>query len=83
MTRRGTRRLFGALAAALLVLGACESGDDDDAGGESSESEGSGEGEGGTVDSGETIRIAFSAPGADHGWLAAITENAEEEAARF
>jgi ribose transport system substrate-binding protein len=86
MTRRGSRRLFGALAAALLVLGACESGDDDDAGGDSAESEGSGSGEGGeggTVDSGETIRIAFSAPGADHGWLAAITENAEEEAARY
>jgi ribose transport system substrate-binding protein len=29
---------------------------------------------------GDTIRIAFSAPGADHGWLAAITENARKEA---
>jgi ribose transport system substrate-binding protein len=33
-----------------------------------------------TVGDGETVRIAFSAPGADHGWLAAITENARDEA---
>lgn len=26
------------------------------------------------------MRIAFSAPGADHGWLAAITDNAREAA---
>jgi ribose transport system substrate-binding protein len=87
MTRRGSRRLFGVVAAALLLLGACESGDDDDSAGSESESDsgsGSGSGEeGGSVESGDTIKIAFSAPGADHGWLAAITENAEEEAARF
>jgi ribose transport system substrate-binding protein len=29
---------------------------------------------------GRTVKIAFSAPGADHGWLAAITENARAEA---
>jgi hypothetical protein len=81
MTRRGPRRLIAVVAAALLLLGACESGDDDD-GGEESGSAAEG-GEGGTAESGETIRIAFSAPGADHGWLAAITENAEEEAARY
>ena len=79
MTRRGSRRLIGVVTAALLVLGACESGDDDDA-----ESDESGGGESaGEVESGETIKMAFSAPGADHGWLAAITENAEEEAARY
>jgi ribose transport system substrate-binding protein len=33
-----------------------------------------------TKGDGDTIRIAFSAPGADHGWLAAITENARDEA---
>jgi ribose transport system substrate-binding protein len=82
MTRRGPRRLFAVIAAALLLLGACESGDDDDASGEDTGGEGSGE-QGGTVDSGETIKIAFSAPGADHGWLAAITENAEAEAERY
>ena len=29
------------------------------------------------------IKIAFSAPGADHGWLAAFTRNAREEAKRL
>lgn len=33
-----------------------------------------------TKKDGETIRMAFSAPGADHGWLAALTENARNEA---
>lgn len=81
MTRRGRKRAIAAVAAMLLLLGACESGDDDDSGSGSEES-GGGSG-GGSAESGETIRIAFSAPGADHGWLAAITENAEEEAARY
>ncbi len=29
------------------------------------------------------VKIAFSAPGADHGWMAAITENAREEAEKL
>src|SRR5215212_6109336 len=29
---------------------------------------------------GGNVKIAFSAPGADHGWMAAITENARDEA---
>jgi ribose transport system substrate-binding protein len=32
---------------------------------------------------GRTVRIAFSFPGADHGWLAAITEFARAEAERY
>jgi ribose transport system substrate-binding protein len=80
MTRTRWTRFVGVAAVTALALTACESGDDDDAGGD----EGSGEeAGGGSVESGETITIAFSAPGADHGWLAAITENAEEEAATF
>jgi ribose transport system substrate-binding protein len=77
-------RLIAVLAVVALALTACESGgDDDDASDSGSGSEGgSGEG-GGSVEEGETIKIAFSAPGADHGWLAAITENAEEEAAKY
>ena len=82
MTRTRWNRLFGAVAvAALLMAAACESGDDDDdAGGDGGGEEESG---GGNVESGETINIAFSAPGADHGWLAAVTENAEAEAAEW
>ena len=29
------------------------------------------------------VNIAFSAPGADHGWMAAITENARDEAEKL
>jgi ribose transport system substrate-binding protein len=29
------------------------------------------------------VKIAFSAPGADHGWMAAITENARDEAKKL
>ena len=81
MLSRRQQRLIGMLAVLGLWLTACESGgDDDDSADSGSESE---EGGGGSVEEGETIRIAFSAPGADHGWLAAITENAEAEAAEF
>jgi len=75
-------RLIAVLAVVALALTACESGDDDDEASDSGSSSESGS-EGGTVEEGETVKIAFSAPGADHGWLAAITENAEDEAAQF
>jgi ribose transport system substrate-binding protein len=75
-------RLIAVLAVVALALTACESGDDDDEASDSGSSSESGS-EGGTVEEGETVKIAFSAPGADHGWLAAITENAEEEAAKY
>jgi ribose transport system substrate-binding protein len=81
MTKRRWIRTIGLAAVTVLFAGACESGDDDSSDEAAGEAGGQG-GEGGTVQEGETIRIAFSAPGADHGWLAAITENAEEEAAR-
>jgi ribose transport system substrate-binding protein len=77
----GTRRMrrLGWSLAAVLVLGACENGGDDDAADDSSSEE---EASGGQEESGGdgTVTIAFSAPGADHGWLAAITENARAEA---
>lgn len=81
MTKPRWNRMVGLAAVAVLLLGACESGDDDEASEDEAAEEGGGA-EGGGVEEGETITIAFSAPGADHGWLAAITENAEEEAAR-
>ncbi|NDU79701.1 substrate-binding domain-containing protein, partial [Actinomadura sp. DSM 109109] len=80
MLSRRQRRLFGGIAVIGLMFTACESGDDDTDQGSAAEEEGDGEA---TVEDGEQIKIAFSAPGADHGWLAAITENAEEEAAQF
>ncbi|HET6773157.1 MAG TPA: substrate-binding domain-containing protein [Acidimicrobiales bacterium] len=74
------KRTVGLAAVTVLLVGACESGDDDEASDDEAADSGA-EAEGGGVEEGETITIAFSAPGADHGWLAAITENAEEEAA--
>ena len=83
MTRTRWIRFAGVATASVLVLGACESGGDDESSDEgNTEDTAAVEGEG-AVESGETIRIAFSAPGADHGWLAAITANAEAEAERF
>lgn len=34
-------------------------------------------------ETGETVTIGFSAPAADHGWMAAITSAAEDEAAKY
>jgi ribose transport system substrate-binding protein len=85
MRYRRQQRLFGGLAVILLGLStaACESGDDDDAASDDSGDSGNAADEGSGEDSGGTVKIAFSAPGADHGWLAAITENAEAEAAKY
>ena len=75
-TRRRRLSVVAAAAAAGLVLGACtnSSGDDDsavsNAGGENDES-------------GETVTIGFSAPAADHGWMAAISENAVAQAEQY
>jgi ribose transport system substrate-binding protein len=80
MTKPRWNRRVGLAAVTVLLVGACESGDDDEASDDEAADSGA-EAEGGGVEEGETITIAFSAPGADHGWLAAITENAEEEAA--
>lgn len=77
MRNRRQQRLLGGLTVIALTLAACESGDDDADSEEDSEEASSG----GGVQEGETVKIAFSAPGDDHGWLAALTENAEEEAA--
>ena len=38
---------------------------------------------GGNDETGDTVRIGFSAPAADHGWMAAITEAARDRAASF
>ena len=80
MLRRRQHQILGMVAVTALMLAACESGDDDDA---SSNSSSDGASDETTVNEGERITIAFSAPGADHGWLAAITDNAEAEAARY
>src|SRR5688572_7665498 len=67
-----------------LGVAACSDDDDSDSGNggdESAQSGGSTEAEGGGGSGeGGNVKIAFSAPGADHGWMAAITENARKQA---
>src|SRR5688500_1873476 len=63
----------------MLALFAVACGSDDEEG--SSDSTPSAETkESGTPAQGGKVKIAFSAPGADHGWMAAITENARKQA---
>ncbi len=81
------KRLLVAVCMCLffaLGVAACSDDDDSDSGNggnESAQSGGSTEAEGGGGSGeGGNVKIAFSAPGADHGWMAAITENARAEA---
>ncbi len=69
------KRLVVPLCAAL-ALGLVACGSDDDSGGNTSTVEQ----KKGTPAQSEPVTIAFSAPGADHGWMAAITENARKQA---
>lgn len=86
-----TSRLLIAMLAILAVLAtACTGaessttdGASEAAGAEGADDAAAAEGEEGDNPSGETVRIAFSFPGADHGWLAAITENATAAAESF
>jgi len=76
-------RWLSIMLAFSLVMAACSDDDGgDDAGGDdgSSENGGSGGGDDNSAPGDRTVKIAFSAPGADHGWLAAITTNAQAEA---
>jgi ribose transport system substrate-binding protein len=72
-----------ALLALCLVLAlgvaACGSDDDDSGSGSNAASEEGTPASGGSGGDGN-VKIAFSAPGADHGWMAAITDNARKEA---
>ena len=72
-----------ALLALCLVLAlgvaACGSDDDDSGSGSNAASEEGTPASGGSGSDGN-VKIAFSAPGADHGWMAAITDNARKAA---
>lgn len=79
------RRLLVSVAA-FATLGAIT------AGCTSNTAEGSGDNEtntnqnaaaGSNDETGKTVTIGFSAPAADHGWMAAITQRAQEEAEKY
>ncbi|ACQ79612.1 periplasmic binding protein/LacI transcriptional regulator [Beutenbergia cavernae DSM 12333] len=91
MSQHPTRRAIGAkarlavvaatLGAGALVLSACTSNEPAEEETPAAEDDGGGEAGGGANDEpGETVVIGFSAPAADHGWMAAITERAQEYA---
>ena len=80
-------RLFVLGIVLAVLVAACDSGgstaEEDTSGsasGVESEETTASEDTGSDTASGESVKIAFSAPGADHGWLAAVTENAQEAA---
>jgi ribose transport system substrate-binding protein len=71
------------LVALAFGLAACGGSDDDEGGQAAQTAEESGTPAAGTDGDGGPVKIAFSAPGADHGWMAAITENARAEAKKL
>jgi ribose transport system substrate-binding protein len=76
--RRLTSTTVCAIGAVVLVAGCTSNSSDDD--------EGSGGGSNAASsndDTGDTVTIGFSAPAADHGWMAGITEAARAEADKY
>jgi ribose transport system substrate-binding protein len=79
----GRRKKFTAALAVVAVLGlsACTSNDSDDDGGNPNLGSGNENAEAGSNDeAGDTVTIGFSAPAADHGWMASITDSTERVA---
>jgi ribose transport system substrate-binding protein len=74
--RRRSLAIVGAFAASALVLSACTNSSDD--GGSAVSNQG-----GENDEAGKKVRIAFSAPAADHGWMSAITKNAVAQAKTY
>ncbi|WP_134768794.1 substrate-binding domain-containing protein [Nocardioides sp. 1609] len=77
---------FTATLAVVAVLGlsACTSNDSDDEEGNPNLSGGnSGAEEGSNDEAGDKITIGFSAPAADHGWMASITESTRAVAEQY
>ncbi|TDE95962.1 sugar ABC transporter substrate-binding protein [Occultella glacieicola] len=74
------------LAAVAMVTAGCTSNepppeDEETAAGDAGDADGGGGNP--NAEAGETVVIGFSAPAADHGWMGAITEAAEEHAATY
>jgi ribose transport system substrate-binding protein len=71
-----TRALAVGLVAGLALTGCSTSKKDDTSDTKASTSNGK-------AGNGKKVKIAFSAPAADHGWMAAITKNAKSQAAAY
>jgi ribose transport system substrate-binding protein len=84
-TARSRRRLIAAgsvLAAAALLVGCTSNTPEADPNTDRSTSS-SGDGSNPNDEVGDTITIGFSAPAADHGWMAQITQAAIDEADKY
>jgi ribose transport system substrate-binding protein len=83
-SRQQSRRYPGLVvgAVAVLALSACtgsaEDAADDEEGGSAPVAAA-----GGNDEAGDTVTIGFSAPAADHGWMAAITNNVRDLAEQY
>ena len=80
------RRRFlavGGLVGAGAVLASCTSNDPDTAGNNNNEGQAAAVGNNDNAAAGKEVTIGFSAPQADHGWIAAISKNAENQAKKF
>jgi ribose transport system substrate-binding protein len=78
LTSRRRLLLGGAALGAGALLTACTSND-----AEPTTAQTKGADDPGASTPGKTVKIGFSAPAADHGWLAAITTNAKAQAAAY
>ncbi|CAA9467077.1 MAG: Ribose ABC transport system, periplasmic ribose-binding protein RbsB [uncultured Solirubrobacteraceae bacterium] len=72
------KRLVAPLFLSLALGVAACGGDEEEPAGTNAETDSAATPSGGGSDG--PVKIAFSAPGADHGWMAAITDNARQEA---
>ncbi|WP_370617576.1 substrate-binding domain-containing protein [Mumia qirimensis] len=77
--RRRLIAIAGLIAAVPLALTACTNSSDD--GDDTSNASNTGSGD--NAEAGDTVRIGFSAPAADHGWMGAITSAAVDQADAF
>jgi ribose transport system substrate-binding protein len=78
------RLLIAMAAAALLVLGAAACSDDDDEGGDAgADTAAQDSGSPASQGDGGPVSIVASVPPTDHGWLGAISKNAQEAADQY
>ncbi len=83
LTRQG-RAMTGLVAGvvAVLALSAC-TGSAEDAENDTAETDAPAAAAGSNDEAGDTVTIGFSAPAADHGWMAAITNNVRDLAEEY
>ena len=81
MTQHSRRRLLfgGAAVGAGVLLAGCTSNEQ----ATPTEAQTKAADGGGNAEPGKRVKIGFSAPAADHGWIAAITNNAKAQAAAY